>query len=282
MKEIMTYRTSNQPSTGPAGRCNNVSVPGTLPLVRGVLAGLALSLSLGLSSCTTGRVPVDEVPDHIGSNPEGKGVKLEILMQRGPEHNHPLMAVWAEDMDGRFLQTLYVSESIGRGVFQHGDKSEGFWQAGEIKRPAALPRWWHRRNIGNPEGGFLPSPRYPVADAYTGPTPPRSFVLHTRLDDPAVKEFMLYFEINQTWDFNEHWTNNKFPDDAEYKTSCQPALVYAARVVVTGEQQSIPLDLVGRSHESGTTGELYDDLETMSTALEIVDRLVVTLPGDDL
>ena len=98
-------------------------------------------------ACTTSKVPVDEVPDHISSNPEGSGPKLEIEMTRGEGHNHPLMAIWAEDMNGRFLQTLYVSESIGKGVFKHGDSSRGFWMPGEIRRPAALPYWGHRLSL---------------------------------------------------------------------------------------------------------------------------------------
>src|SRR5210317_819938 len=100
-----------------------------------------------IAACSTSRVPVDETPDHISSNPTGEGVKLEIEMIRGEAHNHPLMAIWVENASGGFVQTLYVAESIGKGVFQHGDASRGFWKPGEIRRPAALPHWSHRRGI---------------------------------------------------------------------------------------------------------------------------------------
>jgi hypothetical protein len=235
-----------------------------------------LILSVLLTSCTTSRVPVDETPDHISSNPGGKGAELEVTMIRGEGHNHPLMAIWVEDEEGNFIQTLYVAESIGKGVFRHGDTSQGFWMPGEIQRPAALPYWSHRRE---PKAGNLPTPDDPVADAYTGPTPGKSFVLHTRLDDPDLRKFRVLFEINQTWDWNEYWTNNRYPDDEEYKTSCQPALVYAASVDLDDPAGEFPMKIIGRSHHSGANGELYDDLNTLTTALHIAEEIIVTIPG---
>ena len=231
------------------------------------------------SACSGTKVPFDEVVEEIYSNPEGKGQQLEITMIRGEGHNHPLMAIWVESPEGEFIQTLYVAESIGKGVFRHGDKSEGFWQPGEIQRPAALPRWSHRRGILNENNFYLPTPASPVPDAYTCPTPDKSFALLTRLDEKAEGQLVLFFEINQTWDWNEYWTNNKFPDDEEYKTSCQPALVYAATLDFSKPSHSGEyfLEIMGRSHQSGADGEIYTDLETMTTALHIAGEISVRI-----
>jgi hypothetical protein len=228
-------------------------------------------------ACTSSRVPVDEVPEQFNYNPAGRGTLLEIEMTRGAEHNHPLMAIWAETETGRFIQTLYVSESIGKGVFRHGDASKGFWMPGEIRRPAALPRWSHQRGIRAEDGLYLPTPGDPVADAYTGPTPGKSFILKTRLDEPPEGKFTVFLEINQTWDWNEYWTNNKYPDDPDYKSSCQPALVYAATIDPANPQKEYPMTIIGRSHYSGADGELYDDLETLTTALHIAEQIVVRI-----
>jgi len=100
---------------------------------------LLIALALINFGCSTSRLPVDESPDHITSNPAGSGIHLDIEMIKGEGHNHPLMAIWVEDPAGKYIQTLYVSESIGKGIFQHGDASKGFWMPGEIRRPAALP-----------------------------------------------------------------------------------------------------------------------------------------------
>ena len=132
------------------------------------------------------------------------------------------------------------------------------------------------------DGLYVPTPENPVPDAYTGPTPGKSFVLHTRLDDPGPEKFYVLFEINQTWDWNEYWTNNKYPDDEEYKTSCQPALVYSTLVDLNGPRQEYPMELIGRSHHSGADGKLYDDLHTMTTALRIAERIVVRIPQQEV
>jgi hypothetical protein len=237
---------------------------------------IALFVLLAVS-CTTSRLPVDEVPDQISSNPEGKGPELEIEMVRGEGHNHPLMAIWVEDLNGDFVQTLYVAESIGKGVFRHGDASQGFWEPGEIRRPAALPYWGHHRGIKADDGLYIPTPADPIADAYTGPTPDQSFILHTRLDEPGLKQFRVLFEINQTWDWNEYWTNNKFPDDEAYKASCQPAVVYATTIDLDDQKPEYQMEIIGRSHHSGADGNLYHDLETLTTALHIADAIVVRL-----
>jgi hypothetical protein len=234
-----------------------------------------LPAAMLLFMCTNTRVPVEETPEQFTYNPLGSGPVLEIEMIRGEGHNHPLMAIWAETLDGKFIQTLYVAESIGKGIFRHGDASRGFWMPGEIQRPAALPYWSHRRGIKNEHGYYLPTPTNPVPDAYTGPTPGRSFILRTRLDEKTDDPFKILFEINQTWDWNEFWTNNKYPEDEEYKTSCQPALVYTVTIDPSDPKESYPMKVIGRSHHSGANGELYKDLETLTTALHIAEELEV-------
>jgi len=238
---------------------------------------LFISLSIITLACTTSKVPADETPDQISSNPAGQGTHLEIEMLRGEGHNHPLMAIWIEDEAGQYIQTLYVAESIGKGVFRHGDASRGFWMPGEIQRPAALPYWSHKRGIKNEHGLYLPTPSSPVPDAYTGPTPEISFILNTRLDEPGLTKFNVLFEINQTWDWNEFWTNNKFPEDEEYKTSCQPALVYSTSIDLERPESEYVMEVIGRSHHSGTDGKLYDDVQTLTTALHIAEEIVVSI-----
>ena len=64
----------------------------------------------------------------------------------------------------------------------------------------------------------------------------------------------MLFEINQNWDWNEYWTNNKFPDDENYKMSCQPALVYEAVIDNGKNLRSVAMKPIGHSHYSGKTG----------------------------
>ena len=228
-----------------------------------------------LTSCSGSRMPEAETPETISSNPGGKGQELEIKFTRGEAHNHPLMAFWVEDQQGNYIQTLFVAESIGKGIFDHGDPTSGKWLPGAIRRPAALPVWSHSRGVKEPDGLFVPTPEHAIPDAYTGATPQISFILNTKLDNPINEKFWVCFEINQTWDWNEYWTNNKYPDDDVYKTSCQPSLIYKVLIDPNDEIKNNPMKVVGRGHHSGKNGEIYTDLETMTTALDIAKSIEV-------
>lgn len=233
-------------------------------------------ITLSALSCQSGRFKKPPVYEayQFTSNPHGEGREFEIELIRGSSFYFPLMAIWAEDTEGNYLQELYVAESIAKGVFGHGDASTGKWMPGTIRRPAALPYWGHRRGVRAPDGFYLPTEENPLPDGYTGATPTTGFQLITRLDNNLTGEVMIYLEINQSWDWNVYWTNNKFPGDEQYKTSAQPALVYAALINLdqSGDYQMQP---IGYSHYSGKDGSLNPDLSTLTTALQIAERIVV-------
>ena len=230
-----------------------------------------------LPACKSTRI--QEVPQHtdLVSNPEGKGPALTIEFRQGEAHNHPSFVVWTEDREGNYLQTLFITRAVGTSIYDHGDPSSGHWEPGEIRRPASLPYWSHRRGVKEADGLYVPSIENPIADAYTGATPPGDFSLATRFDSESPRQFRVLFEINQTWDWNEYWTNNKYPDDDEYKTSCQPAVVYRVEVDLDNRQPEYPFKAIGHSHYAGRTGELFTDLGTLTTALEIVSSLTLKL-----
>jgi hypothetical protein len=238
-----------------------------------------LIIILGLIiQCSSARKTTPIVIDDIIETNTGEGgTRLDLRFLKGDEHNHPLMAVWTEDTLGNYIETLYVAESIGTGIFQRGDKSEGKWMPGPIRRPAALPYWGHKRGIQASDGYYIPEPENPLPDAITGPTPQSSFILRTFTSSKNKDPFVVLFEINQSWDWNKYWTNNKYPDDEDYKTSSQPAVVYMAKIEPLKTGETFRLEPVGHSHYSGKNGILYDDLGTLTTALEIADEITVTV-----
>lgn len=226
-----------------------------------------------MTACKSGRIHEEPVKTDLEANASGKGPALYLDFRKGPAHNHPSFVLWAEDTDGNFIQTLFISKAVGTGIYDHGDPSSGHWEPGGIRRPASLPFWSHRRGIRAADGLYVPSKENPVADAYTGATPPGDFGIHTRFDKEPPEKIRIYFEINQTWDWNEYWTNNKYPDEEEYKTSCQPALVYMCEVDFGKPLPEYTMEVIGHSHYAGQSGELYTDLSTISTALDIVGSL---------
>ena len=138
-----------------------------------------------------------------------------------------------------------------------------------------MPYWAHKRGIKASDGLFVPDQGTAVPDAYTGATPVTGFVMTSRADNPLPEKFKVMLEINQNWDWNEFWTNDKYPGDENYKWSCQPALVYEVVIDLDSLKDAYEMKPIGHSHYSGSTGELYSDLSTLTTALQIADSIIV-------
>jgi len=219
----------------------------------------------------------------IHSNIDGNGTALSLEFLKGPAHNHPSFAIWLEDTDGNFIQTLFATKYVATGIYGHGELESGRWkpEPGQAVRPATLPYWSHKRGQQTGKIPDLPSPENPVPDAISGATPSAGFILKTNSDKPLPTKFRVLLEINQAWDSNRYWTNNKFPADNDYLTSLQPAVVYAVTVDLDSEIPEYYLNPVGHSHWSGKDGRLYTDLSTLTTALHIAEKIVVKIDRRD-
>jgi len=216
-------------------------------------------------------------PDEIILNPDGKGNAVAFEFHRGIKHNHPMFALWIEDDEGNYLQTLFVNQSVAKGYFRHVNNIGGKWEAGELQRPASLPVWAHKRGQLNEKGNYMPTPKNPVPDAYTRATPSQSFIVRTNTDKSLPDRFTVCFEINQAWDWNSFWTNNKYPEDEEYKTSSQPSVIYKSDIDMNNLKESYTLEPVGTGHYSGKDGNLHPQLETLTTALQIAEKVIFKL-----
>ncbi len=234
-------------------------------------------LTLSIFAITVSAKKKPEVTAQYNYGVDNIGTTVIIHFEKGKEHNHPLFAIWLADETGKYIQTLYVSESIGHGIFVRANRKTGKWMGGEIQRPATLPFWAHQRNVKNQYGTFLPTPKQPVVDAYTGATPSSSFILKAKTEKVLVGKYKVMLEVNQSWDWNEYWTNGLYPDNSEYKTSSQPALVYAVDIDTNNLLSSYEMSPIGHSHYAGADGSLTADLKTITTALKIAKKITVTV-----
>ncbi len=173
-------------------------------VVFAVIIITSLIITQVYQSCSITRMNTEYRTDTISTNSNGNGNLLELQFQRGPEHNHPLMAFWITDTSGNYIQTLYVAESIAKGVYGHGDKSTGKWLPGPIRRPATLPVWAFNRGVKESDGLYIPMQATAIPDAYTGATPPAHFVIRAKTNERLPDEFLVWFEINQSWDWNNY------------------------------------------------------------------------------
>jgi hypothetical protein len=217
--------------------------------------------------------------DKITTNKSGKGPEILLNFIKGPSFYYPIIAIWLEDTGGNYIQTLYVSKSVTTRIFSFAMKEANKWVVVPIRATKSLPYWAHKKYVNVPGDIYVFDDQPVVPDAYTGATPKAGFLLKTHADNPLPDTFKVMMEINQKWDRNEYWTPNKYSGDEFYKLSCQPALVYEAIVEKGSPRKFYPMKVIGHSHYSGMTGELYTDLSTLTTALSIADSVIVRIKG---
>jgi hypothetical protein len=217
-------------------------------------------------------------PATLQTNTGENGLNLEIKFLKGKSFNHPTFSFWVEDLEGNYIETLMVTEYIAKGTYGHGSLGQGKWDSkpGPAERPSTLPYWLHK-HMDESGGKLLPSSQNPVPDAITSATPSGDFVLETTIKNKLPEKFRLMMEINQTWDWNEYWNNSLYPDDYDYKASCQPALVYSVMIDKDQPQKEYYLNPIGHSHYSGRDGELYTDISSLTTAKNIVYKVYAVI-----
>lgn len=213
---------------------------------------------------------------HLMKDKQGKSI--DIYIERGTEFNHPTYAIWIEDPNGNYLQDLFVTKSVATGFYGHVTRKDGKWLPGPKQIESALPYWYHRINPGKTNMRTIPTQENPVPDAYTGATSKNNVYIRSRLDQNYNQPIVIVFEINQTWDWNEYWTNNKYPESKAYLESAQPALVYKSKAIdLLSENQIVELLPIGHSHPQGENGEINSDLTTITTALKIIGKIQIML-----
>lgn len=203
------------------------------------------------------------------------GKEFELTFTAGKAHNYPSFAIWMENAEGKTMQTLFITQSVATGYYKYGDAGNGHWlkTPGVAVRPAALPYWLHRREQFYPDQHLMPSQNQPIPDAYTGATPKGNFQLKVKTHDNFENKFRVLVEVNQPWDWNTIWFNNKFPESANYRTSAQPSLIYAVDIDLNNLMPEYFLNPIGHGHPAGDDGKLYTDLKGFGTAFQIFSSI---------
>jgi len=147
-------------------------------------------------------------------------------------------------------------------------------------RPASLPVFLHQLGKQTVDGFFVPTEGDLLVDSYTGATMLDNFLLDTQLEKEYTGKVRVRFEINNSFDFNEYYSSDRFPDDPVYSGngySAQPSIIYEAIIDLAGKQKYYPMELIGHGHHSGKDGAIYEDMDKFTTALQLIDRIIVEL-----
>ncbi|MBK8187390.1 MAG: hypothetical protein IPK77_09240 [Cellvibrio sp.] len=145
-------------------------------------------------------------------------------------------------------------------------------------RPESLPVFLHALGIQSKSGYFFPEAIPKEMDGYAGATFMDNFVLASKAMSDLPKQFKLRFEINQSFDFNDYYSSDRFPDDAIYSGdgySAQPSVIYEVTIDMDNPQPIYAMQLIGHGHHSGKDGSIYPDIGQLTTATHIVDRILV-------
>jgi len=234
----------------------------------------AITIMLSLSNCNTTEKITEKVV-YTDYDKSGASLEMEISLLKGKAFNHPTYVIWLEDMSGNYLKTLFITKSYASGVFGYEMIGDSMWsnKSGESIQPAALPYWTHKKGYIK-DKQLVPAPESPYVDAFSGATPQNDFLLETSIPK-TNKSYRVLLEVNQTWDWNEYWTNNKYPESDSYKHSAQPSIVYS--VVVNKESEEFFLNPIGHGDPKGESGKLFTDLSTITSPNNIFSTIRIKL-----
>lgn len=207
---------------------------------------------------------------------QGKNLYISII--KGQEYLHkfkvnsliniktpPQFAIWIEDLNGNYVETLYATSKIVNKKWSKAPKDST--PKGEIKREEALPYWTHKcsNNMINP-------------DAMSSATPKGSSVIKTQTDEKQGK-YIIFAEFNSSTDFNEYYPKDAVIGKDNYSGgpwgSGQPAILYSAAIDLNSKNMIYELKPVGHSSADGKNGEFYKDMSKLTTAKNIVESIVV-------
>ncbi len=204
----------------------------------------------------------------------GNASNFKIELTPGTAFNHPTFVIWMEDMDENYIKTIFITKSYASGIFGHKMVGDSIWlnESGESIQPAALPYWTHKKGLINGKS-LVPDPKNPFIDAYSGATPQGRFVFSDSISHQT--KYRILLEVNQTCDWNDYWTNNKYPASNAYKHSAQPSLIYAA--TINANDTVYYMNPIGHGSPAGEDGKLYTNLSTLTSGLSIFSSIKITI-----
>ncbi len=164
----------------------------------------------------------------------------------------PQMVLWVESEDGKYKETIWMTRR-----FAKQDWAGESYDKNKIFREHTFPRWVYvfKEN--------LPTKNKPLPDSITGASPKKSTKIPIKL--PTDKKLIIYFEVNNSFDENEHYPLGNLYDG-------QPSLVYTA-ILEPGFKGKIELKL---KYKTNLKGELIENMDGITTAKEIINKIEIS------
>jgi len=119
-------------------------------------------------------------------------------------------------------------------------------------------------------------------DAVTSATPKGSFEIARKIQLAEGEKYFVFAEVNKSFDYNEFYPKDADKNSTEYSgVNGQPSAVYRAEL--SFENPDAELELVGTGSLDGKSGSVEYKTETLTTAKNLVEKIVVSFEflGDE-
>ena len=168
--------------------------------------------------------------------------KISVAVNPGEAYSKraPQIAVWVEDSDGTYVDTLFVTKKAS------GNKWIGSPKDG---RPESLPDWYRAKGQ-NPAEKISKD----EVDATTSATPKKGIVISKDLELEKGKTYVFKCQANQSFDYNEYYTKKNSGVDG------QPAVLYAGEMIPDGKEIEIKLELKTKKDFLTTADKIIESI----------------------
>ena len=168
--------------------------------------------------------------------------KISVAVNPGEAYSKraPQIAVWVEDSDGTYVDTLFVTKKAS------GNKWIGSPKDG---RPESLPDWYRAKGQ-NPAVKISKDD----LDATTSATPKKGIVISKDLELEKGKTYVFKCQANQSFDYNEYYTKKNSGVDG------QPAVLYAGEMIPDGKEIEIKLELKTKKDFLTTADKIIESI----------------------
>lgn len=168
--------------------------------------------------------------------------KISVAVNPGEAYSKraPQIAVWVEDSDGTYIDTLFVTKKAS------GNKWIGSPKDG---RPESLPDWYKSKGQ-NPAEKISKD----EVDATTSATPKKGIVISKDLELEKGKTYVFKCQVNQSFDYNEYYTKKNSGVDG------QPAVLYSGSIIPNGKEIEIKLELKTKKDFLTTADKIIESI----------------------
>lgn len=168
--------------------------------------------------------------------------KITVAVNPGEafKNRAPQIAVWVEDSDGTYVDTLFVTKKASENKWIFSPK-EG--------RPESLPDWYKAK--GQNPAEKISSEKI---DATTSATPKNGIVTSKEVNLEKEKTYVFKCQANQSFDYNDFYTKKNSGVDG------QPAVLYIGEMIPDGTEKEIRLEISEKKEHITTADKILESI----------------------